>query len=122
MKKYVQIQSELAIGVTPGLQNNNVTNPSANIPDRLKVNPSWPKAVVEIKVGKHWYPSEITEWNTVKALVKDGKMTIGEFSDECDDQGVVIAAENLDRELQKMKKTTKKASKETSLNDLAEGE
>ena len=43
MAKFVQIQSDVTIRVTTGLQNKDVTNPDAHVPDRLKVNPEWPK-------------------------------------------------------------------------------
>lgn len=83
VKKFVRIQSTKTINVTMGLHNQDVTNPDAHIPDRLKVNPLWPKLCVLIHEGVHWYPSEIAEWPTVKALVEDKILTIGEFSDDC---------------------------------------
>lgn len=77
---YVRIQSSTTIMVTAGLQADNVTNKDAHVPDRLKVNPLWPRMTVLIHAGAHWYPSEIAEWPSVKALSNDKVLTIGEFS------------------------------------------
>ena len=71
MKAYVKISSTININVTSGLQHKDVTNPDAHVADRLKINALWPKMTIPILAGVHWYPAEITEWNTVKNLVKD---------------------------------------------------
>lgn len=89
---FVRIQSTKTINVTMGLHNQDVTNPDAHIPDRLKVNPLWPKLTVLIREGVHWYPSEIAEWPTVKALANDKILTIGEFSDNCDTEDATTEA------------------------------
>ena len=115
MKDYVYIQSNTSIVVTSGLQNDNVTNPDAHIPDRLKVNPVWPKLRVMIKAGRHIYPSLIVEWNTVKSLVKDGVITIGEEVDNPNDVKVEEKAKDLKDELKKIKKVT-----DIKLEDVAE--
>lgn len=86
MKAYVRIQSSKTIQVTCGLQNKDVTNPDAHVADRLKISPSWPTCSIVIKKGVHAYPSEITTWNTVKALVDGKVLTIGEFTDSCEDE------------------------------------
>lgn len=80
-KKYVKIQSSVTIQVTAGLQYLDMTDPKAAIPNKLKVQPLWSKSKIKIKQGTAWYPAYITEWNTVKALNKDGVITIGEFAD-----------------------------------------
>ena len=115
MKDYVYIQSNTSIVVTAGLQNDNVTNPDAHIPDRLKVNPVWPKLRVMIKSGRHIYPSLIIEWNTVKSLVKDGIITIGEEVDNPNDVKIEEKAKDLKDELKKIKKV-----KDIKLEDVAE--
>lgn len=84
-KKYVRIQSNQTIQVTCGLQHEDVTNPDAHVPDRLKVSPSWPTCSVVISQGAHLYPSEIATWPTVIALKNDKILTIGEYTDELDD-------------------------------------
>ena len=104
MKAYVKIQSSTTINVTAGLQCKNVTNPDAHVPDRLKVNPSWPKCTVLIREGVHWYPSEITEWPTVKALANDKILTIGEDSDKPVDNPE-MSKEQFDRNKAKLDKT-----------------
>lgn len=108
MKKFVRIQSDVTIQVTSGLQHQDLTNPSANIPDRLKVQPEWSKCIVLIEKGAHLYPSEIAEWNTVKALARDKILTIGEFVDDADEKVEqvkkhVIAAQAAIRETKKAK-------------------
>ena len=70
-KKFVKIQSKVSIRVTCGLQFTDVTNPDAHVADRLKVSSDWPRAMQVIEEGVHVYPSEIVEWPSVQALVKD---------------------------------------------------
>lgn len=81
MTKMVQIHSNITIRVTTGLQNQDVTNVDAHIPDRLKVNPEWPKHQVLIRAGQGIYPAEIVEWPSVKALAADKILTIGAISE-----------------------------------------
>ena len=85
-KAYVRIHSQKTIQVTCGLQNKDVTNPDAHVPDRLKVSPQWPRCSVIISEGSHLYPSEIASWNTVKALERDKIITIGGYTNEIDDE------------------------------------
>lgn len=119
MKDYVYIQSNTSIVVTAGLQNEDVTNPDAHIPDRLKVNPVWPKLRIMIKAGRHIYPSLVTQWSTVKALVKDGVITIGEEADNPNDVKMEDKAKDLKDELAKVSKKTKKVA-DIKLDDVAE--
>lgn len=86
--EYVIIQSKINIKVVPGLQHEDVTNADAHIPDRLKVSALWPKMAILIKEGVGTYPSYITEWDTVKALVKDKIITIGSYTDNADEEDV----------------------------------
>jgi hypothetical protein len=81
-EEFVRIQSKITITVTAGLQLQDVTNKDAHIPDRLKINPLWPKLSVQIKEGTFNYPVEIVEWPTVKALVRDKILTIGNASED----------------------------------------
>lgn len=114
-KNYVYIQSSTSIMVTAGLQNENVTNPDAHIPDRLKVNPLWPKLRIMIKQGRHIYPKLITEWPAVKALVKDSILTIGEDVEDPNDSLIEEKRNDL-------KETIKEYSKikDINLESLAE--
>lgn len=115
-KPYVRIQSNITICVTCGLDNQDVTNKDAHIPDRLKVNPLWPKATVLIRAGVGIYPSEITEWATVKALAKDKVLTIGEFLDNAENNEQVLAKEELKQGLAEIKGINSKKS----LADIAD--
>lgn len=109
MAKNVRIQSSRSITVTSGLQYQDVTNPDAHIPDRLKVSPSWPKNSVMIKRGVGLYPVEIKSWKTVQALARDGILTIGEEVDD-DSEGVAkIKTENV-----------KSVKKSKSLEEISE--
>lgn len=130
MTKFVQIQSDATIRVTTGLQNKDVTNPDAHVPDRLKINPEWPKYQVLIKQGAHKYPAEIAEWPTVKALAKDKIITIGSVSelDESEMNDTEKAMFNTVSEATKefrmqsvdeTKVVEKKTKKSLTLNDLA---
>lgn len=118
MKKYVKIQSSVTINVTPGLQYEDNTDVKEPIRDKLKVNASWPKATVLIKQGQFWYPSEISEWNTVKSLQKDKILTIGEFTDDVDEEDVKLAKENLANELKEMESKKKAKITNVDLNKL----
>lgn len=111
-KQYVRIQSSMTINVTSGLQAKDVTNADAHIPDRLKVNPAWPKATCLILAGAGVYPACVAEWPAVKALAKDKVLTIGEYLDN---------AETPEQEVLKQKVETgvKDVKKATSLADIA---
>lgn len=130
MTKFVQIQSDATIRVTTGLQNKDVTNPDAHVPDRLKINPEWPKYQVLIKQGAHKYPAEIAEWPTVKALAKDKIITIGSVS-ELDESEMndtektmfnTVSEATKEFRMQSVDETKvveKKTKKSLTLNDLA---
>ena len=117
MKAFVKIQSSKTINVTPGLQHNDVTNPDAHVPDRLRIAPTWPKTTVLIKTGVNWYPSEITEWETVKALADKKILTIGEFSDTCEDEVAIKEKATIKKNLPEEKPITKR---KTKLEEIAE--
>ena len=110
MAKFVQIQSSVTIRVTTGLQNKDVTNPDAHVPDRLKVNPEWPKHQVLIKAGAHRYPAEIVEWPSVKALAADKILTIGSVEE--------VDESNLDELEQKDLNTVSEATKEFKMPNV----
>ena len=79
---FLEIQSALNVNVTMGLDNLNMTDVNANIGDKLKIQALWPKTIVSIKMGRSFYPIEIKEWNTVKVLVKNGMLTLGQIVEE----------------------------------------
>lgn len=102
-KEFVYIQSTTTIVVAPGLQNEDVTNPDAHVPDRLRINPVWPKMRIMIKEGRHIYPKMIKDWPSVKALIKDNVLTIGEEVDDVDDNALKEKVEDIKTELKKIK-------------------
>lgn len=119
MAKIVRIQSTMTITVTPGLQHKDVTNPDAHVPDRLKVSPLWPKAMVMIKQGVGYYPAEIIEWPVVKLLEKDSILTIGTVT-ESEETEYVEAETKLENELEAIDReaTTKRKRKGETLAEL----
>ena len=112
MKEYVEIQSTKSIVVTAGLQFKDTTNPDAHVPDRLKVAPLWPKLKIMIKKGKHSYPALIAEWPTVKALEKDGILTIGRALDEVNVEDEAKTSNN------KLKKAIKEVAAKETVKDI----
>ena len=106
MSKLIRIQSTITISVTAGLQNKDVTNPDAHVPDRLKVSPEWPKLTCLIKEGVGNYPIEIKDWATVQALAKDKIITIGEEVDNGSTEENDVA-ETLSRNLEEVKNEKK---------------
>lgn len=123
MKPYIRIQSSRTITVTAGLQNNDLTNADAHIPDRLKVSACWPKATVQILEGAHVYPSVIAQWNTVKALANDGILTIGEELDSADDKVKEMADElalNMKRIEEETQQSGTRRKRSRSLEELSE--
>lgn len=84
MKKFIRIQSEKNIEVTEGLTHIDMTNLDARVPDRLRVASAWVQSRILIRKGSGLYPAIIQTWDTVLALVKDGVLTLGFETDECD--------------------------------------
>lgn len=123
MAKTIRIQSTKTIVVTMGLHNKDVTNPDAHIPDRLKVSPLWPKATVMVMEGVGYYPAEIANWPTVKALAKDKIFTIGEEveSDKSEDENKETELKEKIKEI-KSEATNKKKAKTETLSEIASKE
>ena len=106
VKDFVEIQSTTTINVTKGLQFSDYTNPNAPIANKLNVKPRWTKTIILIKEGKHIYPSEIIEWESVKSLEKSGILTIGKFVDG--DENAIKEKNRLDKAEKELEKTTTK--------------
>lgn len=120
MKEYVYIHSTESIVVTAGLQYEDHTKQDSDIANRMKIAPVWPKLKMLIKKGKFIYPSIITEWNTVKVLVKEGILTIGEELDNPNDNTIEEKNSDLKAELAALNKKPSKKHKDVSLDDVAE--
>lgn len=116
--KFVKIQSTMNITVTGGLQAQDVTNKDAHVPDRLKVAALWPKTTVDIKQGVGFYPEYIKDWNTVKNLVKDKILTIGETTEEVDEEDKK-KKEDLDFNMAEIEEKLGKKVKNINLDDIA---
>lgn len=116
-KQFVRIQSEETINVTMGLAFNDVTNPDAHIPDRLKVQPSWASTTVLIRKGTGFYPAYVAEWDTVKRLANDKVLTIGEFTDYASEEEKEVKTK-LDLNIAEVKSRMKQA-KGLNLSALA---
>lgn len=101
-KSYVTIQSDIDVTVTGGLYYEDHTDPLSHTNDKLKVSPSWTNVTIDIKKGKGIYPAEIANWNTVKALEKDGLLTIGSFTDNCNDEKIIKTKNDLNESIKKI--------------------
>ena len=114
----VRIQSSMTITVTSGLQCKDLSDDSQqNIPNRLKVAPEWPKYSIQIMQGVGEYPAEIAKWNTVKALVEAGVMTISQPTNEAKEEDVAkVEALNAKKE----EKQGKRGKNTKSLDELVE--
>lgn len=91
MKKFVQIASSVNINVAPDLRCIDATNPTAPMADKLSVKSAWSRFIVPVKMGMAWYPAQLKNWDSVKALANDGIFTIGAESDTCPNQEEVEA-------------------------------
>lgn len=124
MSEFIRIQSKIDINVTPGLQYDDHTNYDSDLPNRLKVSPSWPKAIVHIKAGVDIYPGEIREWETIKALEKSGVITVGDSIEEPSEEKTKEAT-SLRAAMEKIEESEKKApnnkkKKKATLEEAAE--
>ena len=81
MKKFVNINSQINIEVYPDLNAVDTTNPTAAMADRLSAKPNWVYPIL-IKTGIHFYPAEIKNWKSVKALQKKKVLSVAEEVDE----------------------------------------
>lgn len=126
MKKFIRLQSTRNITVTPGLLNIEMTNPNAHVADRLRVASVWTQFCVKIHTGVGYYPAQIKDWGSVKALVEDGVFTLGEETDDCQGDPGAAEAEEMYNKLKeaerRAKSTARKAKADAGLqtNDLSE--
>lgn len=67
-----------------------------NIQNRLKAINTWVDTLVIIKQGTGWYPSAIAKWQSVKVLVDNGLISIGEEADTCDDKDAIDLVEKFE--------------------------
>lgn len=97
MKSYVQINSQVTINCTCGLQFVNKTNPNSRLENNLKIDPVWSKLNCMIMQGVHWYPAEVAEWHSVQTLIKNKLASLGEESDECYEPAVVALKDKISK-------------------------
>lgn len=125
MAKLIEISSTTTIHVTCGTNALDVTNPDAHVADRLRVAPSWTKNIICIKEGKGEYPADIATWATVKALERDGVITIGRTIDTDDAKAEAECAEFARKQAEveaattEAKTTAKTAAKTTATKTTA---
>ena len=81
-KNYIRIQSKIDVAVTAGLQSINMSNKDAHVADRLNVKSAWVGTRVLVHKGVGIYPNELKNWNSVKSLVRNGILTLGEEYEE----------------------------------------
>ena len=114
-KKFVEIQSDITIKVTAGLQYSDYTDKTLALPNKLNVKPRWVDTSILIRQGKHVYPSEVVGWQTVKALEAKNILTIGKFVDDADED-VKQEAIRLEKALDTVKKSETKKLKDIGEN------
>lgn len=81
MKEFVQIHSEISIEVYPDLSAIDTTNKAAHIADQFAAKPNWVHPIL-ISKGLHYYPSEIKNWKSVKALARKKLISVSEEVNE----------------------------------------
>lgn len=86
-----------------------MTKKESDLPDRLRVNPTWSKAGVMILKGLGYYPNCIKDWSTVKALAEKGIMSIVGETDTIGSLGTSDIAEKTGSEVSKEAKDIAKA-------------
>lgn len=80
--RFIIIDSKIDITVTNGLSSADKTNYGSKVGNNLNVQPLWTRTAVHIKAGKHVYPSEIADWQTVKTLEENNVFTLGREIDD----------------------------------------
>lgn len=127
-EKFVKIGSMETLIVTPNLDYLNRTDNNPANPNKLKVIPTWTRKEVKILKGFNWYPAKILEWNTVQALIKSGKINVGEVTTDINkkangEEAVEISKQlkRADKEIDRQKKTFEqaRATKQKSLSEIA---
>jgi hypothetical protein len=88
-RRFIRIAATKSIRVTEGLQAIDMTNRDAHIGDRFRVASAWVDTMILIKTGSNLYPVMIKNWDSVKALTKEGILTLGEETDECNDPDTI---------------------------------
>ena len=98
MGKFIRVQSDVNIDVTPGLRYIDMTNEDAHVPDRFRVASAWIQSRISIRKGAHYYPAKIQNWGSVISLIDHGKITLGTECDEIPDEAEAkLAGEMLAR-------------------------
>ena len=114
-EKYVRIQTNEPVQVNAGLDFIDNTLKNSRIEDKLKVTATWHLEKCMLHSGTHYYPAEVADWPTTKALAKHGLITIGEkveqIPDEFKDDVVTADAEQTLKEGKEDKARLEEAAK-----------
>lgn len=86
MKKFVRIQSTRNVNLFESLSAINMTNENSRVQEPFRVAQAWSKTCILVKQGTGYYPAVMKDWATVKTLVKNGELTIGEETDVVPDE------------------------------------
>lgn len=115
MGKFVKITNvKSGIQVIPDLRLINTTNYRSPAANRLQIKPAWTRFRITLKMGTHWYPSVIKNWESVKSLEAQDYITIGAEADDVDDENAKKMYDALVRAEEKYKNdvvTNKKIAK-----------
>ena len=112
MKKFVNINSTMNIEVYPDLDAIDTTNPTAAMADRLSAKPNWVYPIL-IRTGIHYYPAEVKNWKSVKALQRKKILSVSEEVDDVPEDEKALC-EEMRRKMAKVlsRTTSKKKEKE----------
>lgn len=120
--KFIKIFANRTITVTPNLQYLDLTDYSGNRgKDALQVRPLWHKTAVKVLKGNGYYPNEIKDWESVKAMVKANIFVLGEETNTADDDGNTRLDnfETAKKEVEQIKKSN--PGKFVSLDEATKG-
>ena len=121
--RMIKIQSSKTIRVTKGLDYQDFTKKDSDLKDRMKIAPVWQNTTILLEAGvSKFYPSYVKEWPTIKALEKEGVITLGEIKEDKEDEEEFKKLNEELKKLEKTTKTTKKVIKSTSLEEAIDGE
>ena len=104
LKRFVKITSTITIEVYCNLESVEIVNANKQSSNRFSSVGAWANVRVRIMSGTGWYPSEILNWNAVKALAAKEILTIGEQVNEIKDADKQAAAEEMEKMILKGKK------------------
>lgn len=128
-KKFVQITSTINLEVYASLEAIQVIRPGNQSGNLMNAKSGWAKIRVLITSGTSWYPSEILNWDAIKALAGKEIITVGAQSDtisnpevlkKAEEQAAAIAKGKKDLEVEKARMKASNAVREEEVKKAKE--